>query len=128
MRRTTVTGLGGLVAAFLGSLCCVGPLLFVTFGVGAGLASTFEPLRPLFGVLMTALLAAGFWTVYGRRSMRAAAVTPADATTATGNPTCALGGDCVVPTRRNRDVAILWSATLLALVFWTFPTWSRWLV
>ena len=128
MRRATLTGLGGLFAAFLGSLCCVGPLLFVTFGVGAGLASTFEPLRPLFGVLMAALLAAGFWTVYGRTFMRSAAATSADVYTAGGNPTCAPGPACAVPSRRGRDIVILWSATLLALVFWTFPTWSRWLV
>ena len=128
MRRTTVTGLGGLVAAFLGSLCCVGPLLFVTFGVGAGLASTFEPLRPLFGVLMAALLALGLWTVYGRRSLRAIAATTADATTALRTPTSAPNDACAIPARRHRDVVILWSATLLALLFWTFPTWSRWLV
>jgi mercuric ion transport protein len=128
MSRATLTGLGGLVAAFLGSLCCVGPLLFVTFGVGAGLASTFEPLRPLFGALMAALLAAGFWSVYGGRSMRTSSAVPADAPSVDGDPTCAPDAACAVPTRRRRDVAILWSATLLALVFWTFPTWSRWLV
>jgi mercuric ion transport protein len=127
MRRATLTGLGGLVAAFLGSLCCVGPLLFVTFGVGAGLASTFEPLRPLFGALMAALLAAGFWSVYGARFMRASTAIPADAPSVGGAPTCAPDAACAVPTRRRRDVIILWSATLLALVFWTFPTWSRWL-
>lgn len=34
----------------------------------------------------------------------------------------------VPPTRRGRDVAVLWGATILALVLWSFPTWSRWLV
>lgn len=127
MRRATLTATGGLVAAFVGSLCCVGPLLFVTFGVGAGLASTFEPLRPLFGVLMAAFLAAGFWSVYGRR-LRTGGATPADAMSAGCDPSCAPGSACAVPTRRRRDVIILWSATFLALVFWTFPTWSRWMV
>jgi len=46
--RMVWAGVRGVTAAFLGSLCCVGPLLFVTLGVGAGLASTFEPLRPVF--------------------------------------------------------------------------------
>ena len=129
MRSATLTGLGGLVAAFLGSLCCVGPLVFVTFGVGAGLASTFEPLRPLFGVLMAGFLAAGFWSVYGRRRVPTAASAPGGATSATCDP--AYGPDvatCAVPARRGRDVVILWAATIVALVFWTFPTWSRWLV
>ena len=66
MRKAAVTGAGDVVAALLASLCCVGPLLFVSLGVGAGLASTFEPLRPIFGVLMVALLGAGFRAVYGR--------------------------------------------------------------
>ena len=123
MRRALVAGAGGVVAAFLASLCCVGPLLFVTLGVGAGLASTFEPLRPVFGVLMVALLAAGFWAVYGRR--RAATAMPTQ--DAVAGDACASAA-CVVPVRRVRDVAILWSATALALVLWTFPTWSLWLV
>lgn len=46
MRRSLAAGAGGVGAATLGSLCCIGPLLFVTLGGGAGLASTFEPLRP----------------------------------------------------------------------------------
>lgn len=105
--------LAAVGAAFLGALCCVGPLLFVTFGVGAGLASTFEPLRPLFGVLMVLGLATGFYTVYGRRQFAEAR--------------CAPGEACSVPRSRTRDQVLLWGATLLALVFWTFPTWSTWL-
>ena len=120
MRRATITGAGGIVAAFLASLCCVGPLLFVSLGVGAGLASTFEPLRPVFGVLMVALLGAGFWAVYGRR------VVPAPAPGGRGTP--AAESTCAAPVRRGRDAAILWSATALALVLWTFPTWSLWLL
>lgn len=128
MRKTVLAGAGGLAAAFLGSLCCVGPILFVTFGVGAGLASTFEPLRPVFGVVMVALLAAGFWTVYGRETMRAAAVPRREDASVDCGPACSPVASCALPARRTRDVVILWTATLLALVFWTFPTWSLWLV
>lgn len=136
MRSATLTGAGGVAAAFLGSLCCAGPLLFVTLGVGAGLASTFEPLRPAFGLLMLALLAVGFWTVYGRRAMATHAAVPVarrgGALDATRDAACAPAQEvaqaCTVPARRGRDVAILWSATALALVLWTFPTWSLWLL
>ncbi|GMV09885.1 MAG: hypothetical protein AMXMBFR55_16190 [Gemmatimonadota bacterium] len=128
MRRAVLTGVGGITAAFLGSLCCTGPLLFVTFGVGAGVASTFEPLRPLFGVLMAALLAVGFWTVYGRRPVRGVTAPSGDGGAVECGPDCAPPAACEVSTRRSRDVVVLWVATLLALVFWTFPTWSRWLV
>lgn len=150
MRNSLLAGAGGVVAAFLGSLCCVGPLLFVTLGVGAGLASTFEPLRPLFGALMALLLGAGFWTVYGRRQLRPVANLggratltrgPLDAPAGAGADHAGVSGareatgrtviagasaSCAAP--RRRDVVLLWGATLLAAVLWTFPTWSLWLL
>lgn len=102
-----------VLAAIGASLCCVGPLLFVGFGVGAGLASTFEPLRPLFTVLTILGLAAGFYTVYGRSHIVGA-----------GDAACAPGEACARPGKRTRDRVILWSATVLAIVFWSFTYWS----
>lgn len=117
-RRGLLASLGAVGAAFLASLCCVGPLLFVTLGVGAGLASTFEPLRPLFTALTVALLGVGFYVVYGKRE---GVVTSAD-------PACAPDASCAVPGSRTRDKALLWVATVVALVFLTFPQWSKLLV
>lgn len=124
MRRAILTSAGGVAAAFLASLCCVGPLLFVSLGVGAGLAGTFEPLRPFFGVLMLVMLAAGFRALYGRRDAPVPIARSGGAGTASE---CVAGTACDAPVRRRRDVAILWGATVLALVLWTFPTWSLWL-
>ncbi len=116
MRRSVLAGLWGVGGAFLGSLCCVGPLLFVAFGVGAGLASTFEPLRPLFGILVLVSFAVAFYTVYGRRAV------PANGTV------CSPGAACAVPRSRAREKALLWTAAALAFALWTFPTWSVFLV
>jgi mercuric ion transport protein len=116
MGKTVWVGIGGIVAAVLGSLCCLGPLLFVAFGVGAGLASTFDPLRPLFGVLMLAMFALAFYTVYGRRSAGA------------NGAACAPGEAREVPRSHTREKMLLWVAVILALVFWTFPSWSKLLV
>ena len=113
MRNTLWAGVGGLAAAGLGSLCCIGPILFVTLGVGAGMASTFEPLRPLFGALMVVLLGIGFYTVYGRPA-------PAEV--------CGPDGVCERPRSRGREKFLLWGAAALALVLWTFPQWSILLV
>jgi mercuric ion transport protein len=132
-RRTIGAGVGGVTAAFLGSLCCVGPLLFVTLGVGAGLASTFEPLRPVFGVVMLALFGLAFYSVYGGRAAPAM-VGRSDASTVGGTAgesvqaTCATGAACATPRDRSREQVIFWVAVFLALVLWTFPTWSTWLV
>lgn len=107
--------LAAVGAALLASLCCIGPVLFVTVGVGAGLASRFEPLRPAFTVLTVGLIAAGFFSVYGRRAAKGAATLSAD-------------GNCAVPRNRSRDEVMLWTATLVAVVLLTFPQWSLWLV
>lgn len=119
--RGVFAAVGAVGAAFLASLCCVGPLVFVAFGVGAGLASTFAPLRPLFTVAAVALLALGFYVVYGRRRSMSTAVTGVDAA-------CGPAASCAVPRNQTRDRVLLWVATVLALVFLTFPQWSLWFV
>jgi mercuric ion transport protein len=115
MRKALVASVGGVAAALLGSLCCVGPLVFVTLGVGAGLASTFEPLRPVFGALMVVMLGVGFYTAYGRRSVRSVASAEESVTSEA----------CAAPRSRTREKVLVWTATALALTLWTFPTWSR---
>lgn len=112
MGKALFASLGGVTAALLGSLCCVGPLLLVTLGVGAGLASTFEPLRPVFGAVMIGLFGLAFYAVYGRGEISAAAN----------------GEACAVPRSRKREKLLLWSAVVVALVLWTFPSWSVWLI
>jgi mercuric ion transport protein len=115
--RGLLASLGAVGAAFLASVCCIGPLLFVTLGVGAGLASAFEPLRPIFTVAAVGLLAVGFYVVYGKRPAADAA-----------DSACAPDGSCTVPRNRTRDEVLLWVATVVALVLLTFPQWSTLLV
>lgn len=112
-RRGLAASIAAIGAAFVASLCCIGPVLFVTLGVGAGLASRFEPLRPVFSVLAFGLIAVGFYTVYGRRS--------ADKL----GPSCDVDGARIAPRSGTRDKAVLWIATLVAILLLTFPQWSR---
>jgi len=116
VRRTFGTAVGAVATALLASLCCVGPILFVTLGVGAGLASRFEPLRPVFAGLSIGLLALGFSTVYDRR--------PAERPGAS----CKVDGGSTVARSRTRDMVLLWGATLVTLIVLTFPQWSKFLV
>lgn len=118
-RRGLLVSAGAVVAAFLASLCCVGPLVFVTLGIGAGLASRFEPLRPLFTILTLGLLAVGFYTVYGA-GFNAGGQQAAAA--------CGPDGECAVPRNRSTEKVLLWVATVVALVVLTFPQWSLWFV
>lgn len=113
MRRSALATAGGVGAAFLASLCCIGPILLVTAGVGAGVAAAFEPLRPAFGVLMVLLFGFGFHSVY-RRS---------DAV-----PESAVAGQSCSRSGRVRDKVFLWVGLFIAIVIWSFPTWSVWLL
>src|SRR3989475_1092339 len=57
--KTALAATGGVVAAVVSTLCCAGPLVAVALGLsGAGLAATFEPLRPYF--VAGTVLALGF--------------------------------------------------------------------
>ena len=106
--QPVLSTLGAVGAAFAASLCCTGPLLYVALGVGgAGLASTFEPLRPWLLGATALLLGVGFYGVYGP------------------GPRCA---DEDFERKRRRQKATLWVGTLVVLVLATFPIWSTWIL
>jgi mercuric ion transport protein len=69
MRKELVSSLGSLVPSFLVSTCCLGPTLYVLFGVSVGGLSIFAPLesyRPLFMLVATGLLGHAFYHLYIR--------------------------------------------------------------
>lgn len=108
-RRTLLVGVGGIGAALASALCCAGPLIAVAAGVsGAGLASTFDPLRPYFLGATAAFLLAGFWMV-DREERKA----------------CEPGTPCADPRTRRRMKIVLWVATAVAVLFATFPSWQN---
>jgi len=109
--KTLTAAAGGIVAAVGSAACCVGPLVAVFFGVsGAGLAATFEPLRPYFVAGTVLSLGVGFVVV--RRDERRA---------------CEPGTLCASPVARRRMKAALWVATVIAIPLLTFPWWSKFL-
>ncbi|MDP3773214.1 MAG: mercuric transporter MerT family protein, partial [Gemmatimonadales bacterium] len=110
MIRRPFAAAGGAVAAALGSaLCCAGPLVAVALGLsGAGLARTFEPLRPYFVGATALALGVGHWSL--RKEERNA---------------CEPGRPCADPRTRRVMRWTVWLATIFAAVFATFPYWSR---
>jgi mercuric ion transport protein len=108
--KTLAAGVAAVAAAFVSALCCAGPLIAVALGLsGAGLASTFEPLRPYFVGATAAFLGGGFLLL--RREEKRA---------------CEPGKACADPRLRRRMKIALWAATVLAVILATFPTWSIW--
>lgn len=106
--KTFLAASGGIAAAVASALCCAGPLVAVALGLsGAGLAATFEPLRPYFVAGTAASLGFGFLIL--RREERNA---------------CEPGKPCASPVVRRRMKRALWAATLIAIPLLTFPWWS----
>ena len=112
----SLASMGGIIAAFFASLCCIGPVVFAAMGVGVGatgvLASTagflkaFVPYRPFFIVVALAAIGTGFYLVYRK---------PKTA--------CNLESDCSVSQTRSKPLVILWIATVLTLFFVLSPYW-----
>ena len=113
---TTVTTTGGVLAAFLASLCCVGPLVLTALGIGvgatgflagaAGALKALLPYRPVFIGLTALLLGAGFYF-----------------TCRTPKSKCAPGTTCAPLSDRRRGRLILWIASGLALALILAPYW-----
>ncbi len=101
--------IGSTLAAFLASLCCLGPLLLGGAGLGAALVATFAPLRPYFLAVSAILLAGGFYLVY--RKPKAAE---------------ACAGETCAPQNGTRRMAkpLLWLATLGVAALAFFPSYG----
>jgi mercuric ion transport protein len=101
---------GSIVAAFLASACCVGPLIFALLGLGGGaLLVKFEPYRPYFIAVTFALLGSGFYLTY--RKPRLAPASSVD------GAAC----DCPAPRTNRAGRILLWVASALVVGFLVFP-------
>ena len=114
--RVARIGMTASVATALGaSICCIGPIVAVMFGMTSLAAlSKYEPLRPIFGVVTAALLIVAFYATYKR---------PAEG--------CEPGSVCATEgpehVQKINRIAV-WLATAVALIVFTFPTWSGWIL
>jgi mercuric ion transport protein len=100
---------GAVLAAFLASACCVGPLVFALLGLGgAGLLLKFEPYRPYFMALTLTLLGTGFYFTYRK---------PSAAPVGSDGDAC----DCPAPRTNRVGRIMLWVATGLVLALLVFP-------
>ncbi len=100
---------GGALAAIGASLCCVGPLVLVSLGIGGAWMSsltTFEPVRPVFILATLALFGAAYWKLY-----RAPEV-------------CKPDEACADPRVRSRQRTIFWVMLLVVVPLLTFPWYA----
>ena len=107
----TILSVGGLSAALLASVCCIGPLVFAALGVGVGatgfLAGTagflkeLLPYRPAFIGLTTLLLGISLYLAYGKPQ----------------------SGVCAPGTRSGVSRTWFWIMAAFALVLILAPYW-----
>lgn len=70
MKKTNFVSWGGIAAAVLASLCCIGPAVVVAAGIGSiGAFALFESYRPYFIAISTLLIGAAFTIVYRKRNV-----------------------------------------------------------
>lgn len=114
--RVARLGMAASIATALGaSICCIGPIVAVMFGMTSLAAlSKYEPLRPIFGIATAILLGVAFYATYRKPAAE-----------------CAPGSLCEthgVDRMQKINRAALWIATFVALIVFTFPTWSAWVL
>ncbi len=103
--------IGGMITALLASACCLGPALFLAFGVtGLGFLSRFEWLRPYFILLTLVLVGVAYSYAYGKKSSN-----------------CGPGGACNPAARRINRI-LFWVLIGFAVFGVSFPYVSAWLL
>lgn len=107
---------GGLLAAVLASVCCIGPVVFAGLGVGvgatgflagtAGVLKALLPYRPVFIGLTVLLLGISFYLAYRKPSAVGASC-----------------GICLPASNRQASRLLLWIVAGLAVVLVFAPYW-----
>jgi len=100
---------GGTLTAIGASLCCVGPLVLVSVGLGGAWVSSltaFEPVRPIFMLATVALVGAAYWKLY-----RAPEV-------------CKPDEACADPRVRSRQRTIFWAMLIVVVPLLAFPWYA----
>lgn len=102
-KKFGLLAIGGLAGVFA-SLCCVGPLVAVSLGLGGAVAAAmvaFEPLRPVLIPIALGALGYAGWRIHRKPSQA-----------------CAPGEVCVLPATNRVYKIVFWliSAAVLALI------------
>jgi len=101
------------LAAIGASVCCVGPLLLLTLGVGGSWASSlteFESIRPIMMAVTFGILAYTFRKLY---------IAPRK---------CVEGEVCAIPSVQRNQRIIFWVVSGFIVVLLTFPYYAQYIL
>jgi mercuric ion transport protein len=101
---------GGIIAAMVASLCCVGPVILTLLGVsGAAALSKLDFLRlPMIIVVVIIFVIAGI-SLFKKKS------------------SCAPGSLCADPHKYRMMVIAYWLGLIVAIAGITSPYWINWI-
>nr|WP_051091851.1 mercuric transporter MerT family protein [Methylosarcina fibrata] len=102
-------GIGAVLAAVGASLCCVGPLLLLSLGVGGVWMSTLtsmETVRPFFLILTLIFIGLGFYKLY---------LVP---------DSCKAGDVCASPDVKRKQRLIFWIGSGFLALLVSFPWYA----
>lgn len=104
---------GGVLAAVGASVCCVGPLVLLTMGIGGAWIATltaWEPMRPWLMVATLLFLGLAFRRLYLQPQV------------------CEPGAACAEPAVLKRQRLIFWAVALLLLALLALPSMAPFLI
>ncbi len=108
MDKSKITGLGGLLAGIVGSVCCVGPVILGGLGFGVGVIGFVRDLGFLHIPMMALaflLLGAAFYMRYQK-----------------ADPQMGNSAACeVAPGKRNKGIVFLCTTMVLTLLLFVYP-------
>jgi mercuric ion transport protein len=102
-------GIGTALAAIGASICCVGPLLLLSLGIGGAWMSTLtsmESVRPFFILLTLVFIGLGYRKLY---------LLP---------ESCEEGKACALPEDIHKQRMIFWIGSALVLLLLAFPWYA----
>jgi mercuric ion transport protein len=110
MQTATKQLCAGVLAAIVGSLCCVAPLVLMTLGISGAWISqltALEPYRPIFIGVMVVCLGLAFRQLY---------IVPAR---------CPPGDACANPRLQRRQRQVFWFVVVGLAALIAFPWYAR---
>lgn len=108
-KNTSWLGIGAVLAAIGASVCCIGPLLLLSLGIGGAWMSTLtsmESIRPFFLILSLIFISLGFRKLY---------LIPAN---------CEEGEACAISEVLHRQRLIFWIGSALIMMLLAFPWYA----
>lgn len=94
-----------IMAALVSSICCIGPLIIMTLGIGSAWMSNImivSAYRPLFIILAIFSLSYSFYKLYLK-------------------PNCKIGENCSIPQNLRIQRIIFWFTAFMVIIFIIFP-------